>query len=119
MWGNKYKNTRSKVDGYNFSSKLEASVYLVLKQAQDKGEIKILKTQEQVHLTKAKILYKPDFTVYDEIAREIQYIEAKGFETPSWRIKRKLWMHYGPGKLIIYKGNSSRIFISEVLQPKL
>jgi len=119
MWGNKYRNKKTSIDGYCFSSKLEASVYLELKRLENLNQIKIEQTQAQVHLTNAKILYKPDFKILNLNTNEIEYIEAKGVETASWRIKRKLWMYYGPGKLTIYKGNSTRVFISEVLQPKL
>ena len=70
--------------------------------------IEVLQCQAQVKLTLAEIIYKPDFKCCDKRTGEVFYVEAKGFETPEWRIKRRLWMYYGPGRLEIYKGSHTR-----------
>jgi len=115
----KYKATRVNFDGYSFASKGEAACYQLLKDKEKRGELKLLRTQVQIYLTKAKILYKPDFECQDPDTNEIFYVEYKGVETPTWRIKRKLWIHYGPGRLIIYKGSyKGRIDIFEELIPE-
>jgi len=46
------------------------------------------------------------------------WVEFKGFETASWRIKRKLWLHYGPGPLEIYKKGNNGVKLTETLTPK-
>lgn len=111
----KYGNKKTiSHDGYSFSSQLEAAVYHMLKDTFIGCEIK---TQDSVYLTKAKILYKPDFrvTVSED---SYEWYEAKGFETTDWRIKRRLWIHYGPGKLHIYKGSAKYPLLSETLNPE-
>lgn len=116
----KFNSTRINFQGYSFASKGEAACYQLLKKKEALGELIVLRTQVQVYLTKAKILYKPDFECKDPDTDEIFYVEYKGCETPTWRIKRKLWKYYGPGRLLIYKGNyKSHIDIAEELIPDL
>lgn len=116
---NKFNAVKSSSDGYSFGSKLERAVYEILKLQQAAGELKILKTQECIYLTDARILYKPDFTCEDSINGEVFWVEAKGLKTPVWAIKKRLWTAgYGPGKLIVYEGNHSRLFISETIISK-
>lgn len=111
----KYGAKRVENDGYSFASKGEASCYQFLKLRERAGEIKILQTQVQVRLSDAEIVYKPDFLIQDLSTGEEIYIEYKGFETPEWRIKRRLWKAYGPGPLHVYKG---RMQLSEVILPE-
>lgn len=100
----------------NFASKLEAAVYEFLHLRELAGEIKGLRTQVEIKLTKAEIIYKPDFAFIEN--GEAVYAEAKGFKTPSWNIKKRLWAHYGPGPLYIYEGNYRRPKLSEIIHPK-
>lgn len=116
MGWSKYKNVRTKIDGYNFSSRLEANTYLLLKEDPD---IEITHCQIQIYLTDAKILYKPDFRIRYKKTDEEAYVEAKGFQTASWRIKRRLWKFYGPAPLLIYMGKGSGLFLAETIVPKL
>lgn len=110
--GSKYGSRRTG----GFHSAFEASVYQHLKDREERGEIQNLKTQVQVHMTLAKILYKPDFSFEEN--GETVYWEVKGFEGPLWRIKRRLWMYYGPGKLYVIKGSKHRFNIHEVIEVK-
>ncbi len=87
-----------------FASKLEHAVYQVLKLREISGEIKLLKTQARVTLTDAKIVYIPDFQCEHIATGEVFYVEAKGSETPEWKLKKRLWKVYGPGRLEIWKG---------------
>lgn len=116
--GHKYDAKKSERAGYSFSSKLEAAVFDFLQIEKIAGEIKEIQVQAQVHLTKAKILYKPDFKCTRE-DNSYFYVEAKGFETPEWRIKRRLWEYYGDGELRIYMGNHSRPFLKEIIIAKI
>lgn len=115
----KFKNKRTERAGYSFSSGLEAATFSILKLQEAAGEIEILKVQDRVLLTNAKIAYIADFKCRDKITNEEFWVESKGFQTPEWRIKKRLWEHYGPGKLIIYTGTKYNPVLSETIIPKL
>lgn len=109
---NKYRATRVG----NFASKLEKAVYDILENNQYLGYISDLKCQAEVRLTDANILYKPDFSFIKN--KKQWYAEAKGFKTPSWAIKKRLWAHYGPGPLEIYEGSYKYPKLVETVIPK-
>lgn len=115
---NKYKSVKVDLDGYSFASKMEAALYHFLKVLVRAGEYTDLKCQVQVRLP-GNVLYKPDFSAVNTATKEVEYFEAKGFETASWRIKRKLWISNGPGKLHIYMGSHNNIKLKETLNPKV
>lgn len=115
----KLGNTRVKLDGYSFASKLEAAVYLQLKISLLAGEIKILAHQPRVSLTEARILYIPDFKCVDLKNNSVFFVEAKGFETPDWKIKKRLWEKYGPAPLHIWRGTYRRPTLVKILTVKL
>lgn len=114
----KYSNKKVELDGHSFASKLEASVFSILKNQENLGEIEILQCQDHVYLTDARILYVADFKAKDVKTGEVYWIESKGFETSDWRIKYRLWKYYGPGTLVIYRGTHLRPFVSETLKVK-
>lgn len=101
-------NRRVSIDGKTFASKLEAAVYLELKNLSRTGILQILEVQPRVYLTEAKILYIPDFKCLDLRSNEVFFVEAKGQETTDWKIKKCLWEHYGPATLHIWKGTFKR-----------
>jgi hypothetical protein len=115
----KYNATKVETDGHSFSSKLEAALYQHLRLREKAGEIKILQTQDHVYLTDARIAYIPDFKCEDLSTGEIYWVEAKGFESDRWPTIKKLWKHYGPGRLEIWKGTYLRLHLEEVLKPKV
>lgn len=103
-------------DGQGFPSQLERDVYEYQVMRQKSGEIKNLRRQVQVYLTEAKILYKPDYAWELTSNDQTEYGEAKGFETEVWRIKRRLWKHYGPGTLYVYKhAGRSNVALAETI----
>lgn len=109
---------RTESHGRSFHSKLEAAHYgnlLLLEQA---GEISNIRCQVHVKLTLAEIVSIVDFVIFDPKRGMDIYHEVKGFETPEWRIKRRLWEYYGPGPLEIYSGRYSNIRLKETLIPK-
>jgi hypothetical protein len=115
----KYGASKTEVDGILFHSKLEAELYMNFKFMEKAKLIEIIKMQENVKLTRASIILRVDFTIKDLKTNEITWDEAKGEETTDYRIKRKLWLYYGPGKLNVwerYPGGGLRI--REVLVPK-
>jgi hypothetical protein len=107
----KYGAKKCEYDGHTFDSKFEASVYQVLKFREKANEIQVLQVHASVFLSKARIEYKPDFVCLDMQTDQQFFVEAKGFETPQWRLKLKLWKAYGPGKLEIWKGDYRRPFL--------
>lgn len=58
-----------------------------------------------------------DFCSNDPETGDVHYHEAKGFETPEWRLKRRLWLHNGPGPLTVYKGSYKSFKVHETLIP--
>ena len=113
----KYNSKRVEYDHQSFSSKLEASLYQWFKLKEQNGEITDIKCQETIYLTLAKIIYKPDFSYFDLKSDRKIFAEAKGFETSDWRIKRRLWLFYGPAPLEIYKGSYNNFTLHETLNP--
>lgn len=118
MFKPKYKNTRVKHLGYSFASQFECAVFNFLLLREKAGELKDIQCQDHVYLTKADICYIPDFKFLDLKTNEFVWAEAKGFETDVWKIKKRLWAHYGPGRLEIYKGNAKKIKLWETITPK-
>lgn len=112
----KYKARGEKVAGTWFASQFEKAVYYELCLRVRGGEYLSLQCQDTVELTDAKIVYKPDFRLTN-LDGSFTWVEAKGYETPEWRIKKKLWKVYGPGPLIIYKG-TSKSYKTETIIPK-
>lgn len=107
---NKYGAIRVETDGYSFASKLELATYHLLKLRRRAGEIKEIKVQDHVKLSRANITYIADFRC-ERPDGTFFWVESKGYPSASWAIKLKLWKYYGPGDLEIWKGT----FVSPVL----
>jgi hypothetical protein len=112
----KYNNIKVSISGYSFSSKLEAAVFCLLKQDPN---IEVLQVQDHVYMTDARILFVPDFKCKNISTNEIYWAEAKGIETNVYRIKRRLWKHYGPGRLEVYMGSATRPYLKETIIPSI
>ena len=113
----KYGAEKVSQDGYSFSSKLEASVYGLLKLQMLAKEIQSIQVQSHVYLSDARILYVPDFKCVASDGT-VFYAEAKGFEAPRWPTIKKLWKFYGPAPLQIWKGTHLRPVLVETITPK-
>ncbi len=109
---------RTEVSGIWFSSKLEASIYQILKLEEKAGVLKVLACQNRVKLSDAEIVYIPDFKILNCESGAEEWVEAKGFETDIWLLKKKLWKFYGPGPLHIWKGSHARPKFTETIFPK-
>lgn len=115
----KYGNDRVQSAGMSFQSNGERDCYQLLMLLERAGNIKFVKPQDHVYLTEARIAYVADFKVLDlEHGGQETWVEFKGFETDVWRIKRRLWMFYGPGPLWVYKGHGLRMNRVETITPK-
>lgn len=99
----KYNSVRTEVDGVDFDSKAEAECFQMLKLLERNGQIKIIELQPKVYLTRARILYKPDFKI-DE-GGKIVFIDVKGKRTTAFQIKKRLWRYYGQGVLRLVQKN--------------
>lgn len=99
------------------ASKLEFSVLELLKLREKAKEIKNIQLQQSVSLTRAKIMYKADFSYEDKETGKTVWVEAKGFAADTWRLKKRLWACYGPGKLEIYTGTYKKPILSETIIP--
>lgn len=115
--GHKYGARKDHRAGHSFGSKLEASVFDVLDLRMKAGEIISIQVQDSVYLTDADILYKPDFKVTLSDGSYV-WVEAKGFKTPVWAIKKRLWKVYGPGVLEVWEGSHLKPKLTEVIVPK-
>jgi hypothetical protein len=113
----KTKAIRTIVDGITFPSKLHATLYAELKLRERAHEISELEMEHAVELTKANLRYKIDFSYFDNKTFGVRFAEAKGIETDRWKILVKLWPHYGPAPLDIYKANSRGIYLAETITP--
>ncbi len=103
--------------GYSFASRAEGELFDYLKLLEAAGELRDIQPQDNVHLTEARILYIADFKAFDVKQNRDVWYEFKGFETDVWRIKRRLWKHYGPGPLRVFMKNSV-IYLKEEIIPK-
>lgn len=117
---NKYNAKKTSVDGIVFDSKVESEYYLYLKK-----EKAHFSCQPKVHLSKALILYRPDFAIYiNEKKIGVKYfVDVKGSkrtETKEFRLKKRLWKHYGTAPLHLVKSNSSWVYdwdVYEIIVP--
>jgi hypothetical protein len=107
----KYNAKHTEIDGIAFDSKAEGEYYLHLKQQLEEALIKSFELQPKFILQDGfrkdgknirPILYVADFDVWKlDGIREI--IDVKGFETPDFKIKRKLFEKKFPFTLTLVK----------------
>lgn len=114
----KYKAKRVSHAGLSFASKGEGGLYDYLKLLELNGEIRDIEPQSYVYLTDARIGMIPDFKVFDVKIEGPAWYEYKGFETPEYRLKRKLWTVYGPGPLRVFKGYGQSLKMVEEIYPR-
>lgn len=116
--GKKYGNTKIHVAGHWFDSKLEAALYHRLALEERGGRIRDLKSQPgTIFLGPARTQYRPDFSYTNCATEKTEWAEAKGFKTPAWRIKLKLWRTVGPGPLSIWEGSAAHLKLVEIVIP--
>lgn len=109
---NKYGNRKVIVDGIRFDSRKEARYYIFLKESEKNGEISNLRLQvpyeivpaiyeeQVVHLkTRDKVVekcvqkavhYVADFVYYDASTGREEVVDAKGYRTPEYKLKKKM-----------------------------
>lgn len=101
----KYRNKKVEVDGTKYDSKKEAKVFTQLQLMEKCGKIFDLKRQVSFELLPAQYRvvngkkkcierackYIADFTYNDE-NMNLVIVDAKGFRTPDYKIKKKLML---------------------------
>jgi len=90
---NKYRAKRQEFNGVQYHSKKEAAYAHELSMRMAAGDIKDWERQTKIsldvnghHITN----YYIDFIVHHNDGT-MEYVEVKGFETPEWRLKWKLF----------------------------
>jgi hypothetical protein len=105
---NKYNVDRSVMKETGFASKLEAMINEVLKARESTGEIKDIGMQTRVEFP-CGIAWKVDFSFTDVATGKRILAEAKGVETETYRLKRRMYMHCptlkAPDELELWKGH--------------
>lgn len=90
---NKYGNKTSFFRGQGYDSKAEVQYAMELDDKLMKGEIAGWTKQKNIELKVNGYIicsYKIDFVI-EHLDGVIEYLEVKGFATPTWRIKWKLF----------------------------
>lgn len=91
--GNKYRAKSTEYNGKRYHSKMEAAYAAELDLRIKAKDIKAWKRQIRIPLIVSDIHvadYYIDFMV-EHNDGTIEYIEVKGFETPEWRLKWKIF----------------------------
>lgn len=109
---NKYGAKKIRFDGIVFDSMGEYQYYLYLKEIIKPGKMEI---HPVTFLTRAKIKYISDFLI-DENGKKV-YIDFKGIQTDAFKLKKRLWMHYGEGILRIVKKERNGFKVIEEIDP--
>lgn len=113
----KYHAVRTSCGKHSHASRAESECCCYFQLLERGGELEILKSQPNVFVTDAKLRIIPDWLIRYRDGREV-YADYKGCESPSWRKNRKLWIHYGPKPLEVWKKKGTRFFVSETLRGK-
>ncbi len=116
--GRSWSNAQStKVDGINFPSKLEASVYSTLKLLVREGHYENLRTQQIIPLI-GKLKLKVDFVVFNIKRGVDEAHEAKGRTFQRFATIVQAWPGCAPMDLIIWQGDARRPFIAKIIRGK-
>lgn len=83
----KYAAQATEVDGIRFDSKAEARFYLQLKAQVEAGVVAYFLRQVPIHLP-GRTRYVVDFLVFEASGR-VRYIDVKGMETQTFRLKKR------------------------------
>lgn len=104
---NKYNQVRTTLNGEHYDSLGEAEYANKLNLWIQAGEIVAWTRPAAIVLLDAptirgRITYKPDFQIWPNLSDKFYYVDYKGSkvtETPSWRLKVKMWAQKVPHEL--------------------
>lgn len=117
----KYGNTKYQIDGMLFDSKKEANYWYELKMLEKAGQICNIQRQKPFELIPTRYYngvcvrgckYIADFYFYDNIKKSWIAVDVKGFPTPEYIIKKKIFLekYVLNGDLIFYENGNNPIF---------
>lgn len=123
MWNkSKYKNVKQTYDGRSFDSGYERKVYDLIKTMEHSNQVRLLRQECTVRIhPEQTINYRADYEIEELIGDtwHRRLVEAKGFETPEWKIKLKLYRSHGPCPLWLFKGmHHGQPKLIEIIIPK-
>ena len=98
----KYNAKATRKGGVRYASKLEAECATYLDILKHKGEIVFYLQQVPFHLA-GGVKYICDFQVF-WASGEVSFIDAKGVETPTFKLKKKMVEDIYPVEIEIWKG---------------
>jgi hypothetical protein len=101
-----------------FPSALEADVWAHLALLVTAGVYRDLVRQPRVLLC-CGIRWFVDFAVTEVETGATRYIESKGFDTPEYKLKLKLFGTFGPGPLDVYRRCGRGLKLVETIVPDL
>lgn len=84
----KFNAKKTVNDGIKFSSKLEARWYSIIRDMKEAGEVLFFLRQVPFHLT-SDVAYRADYMLFFTDG-SVEIWECKGYDTPEWKIKKKL-----------------------------
>lgn len=114
----KIAHAKPQMYGITFDSGLERDLYLLSRDEMEKGLISQIQIKDHVYMTLARILLIVDYKITKPNG-EFVWRESKGFEDEKWRIKRRLWQHYGPGPLEVWKRQGKQgLRLHETIHPR-
>ncbi len=114
---NKYGAERIGAPGQSYDSKLEAALHGILVLREKAGEIRDIRAQVTLYMTRARVIYRADYQFVRCSDGVTCYAESKGPETQAWRIKLRIYRFYGPGPLEIWKGSHANPTLVETVIP--
>lgn len=112
----KYNAKPTVVDGRRFASQAEADYSVILNLLVSAGEASDLQYQPRIQLTKY-VAYIPDFSYILKEDGKRWFLDVKGYETPEFNIKKRLWKQFGPGPLLIVQKCAAGFKTKEVVRP--
>lgn len=103
---NKYNAKKVEYEGIKFDSQFELNCFLYLEQFESEGKIKDLNRQVRFELLPANSVYRAltyvaDFTFF--VNDKFIVADAKGFITPEFKIKQKIFFHKYGNQIYIFK----------------
>ena len=107
MARSKYRNVATVVDGVRYASKAEARRAQELKRMVQCGAYNKVERQPLFQL--GDVRYRADFQIWakGDPWGDSWVEEVKGFETPRFRLIKRLWRRYGPCRLVVLKRRSN------------
>jgi len=97
----KFHAVKSECDGIRFSSKLEKRWYSVIKDMKDSGELLFFLRQVPFHIA-PDVTYRADFMLFYTDGN-VEVWECKGYDTPEWKIKKKMVENIFPIEIKVVK----------------